>query len=79
VIFSVHDSDQTKQEIIAAGAHGFVSKGQDSQDLFRVVRDVLKSSIQAAGWAGMRDGLCHAKLRVLPVEQAMSAAMQGPV
>jgi DNA-binding NarL/FixJ family response regulator len=48
VIFSVHDSDQTKQEIIAAGAHGFVSKGQNSQDLFRVVRDVLKSSIQAA-------------------------------
>ena len=42
VIFSVHDSDQTKQEIIAAGAHGFVSKGKDSHDLLRVVRDVLK-------------------------------------
>jgi len=48
VIFSVHDSDQTKQEIIAAGAHGFVSKGKDSHDLLRVVRDVLKRNIQAA-------------------------------
>jgi len=48
VIFSVHDSDQTKQEIIAAGAHGFVSKGKDSNDLLRVVRDVLKRNIQAA-------------------------------
>src|SRR6266481_4318927 len=48
VIFSVHDSDQTRQEIIAAGAHGFVSKGKDSHDLLRVVRDVLKRNIQAA-------------------------------
>jgi two-component system NarL family sensor kinase len=48
VIFSVHDSDQTKQEIIAAGAHGFVSKGKDSHDLLRVVRDVLKRNIKAA-------------------------------
>jgi two-component system NarL family sensor kinase len=48
VIFSVHDSDQTKQEILAAGAHGFVSKGKDSHDLLRVVRDVLKRNIQAA-------------------------------
>jgi PAS domain S-box-containing protein len=48
VIFSVHDSDQTKQETIAAGAHGFVSKGKDSHDLLRVVRDVLKRNIQAA-------------------------------
>jgi PAS domain S-box-containing protein len=48
VIFSVHDSDETKQEVIAAGAHGFVSKGKDSHDLLRVVRDVLKRNIQAA-------------------------------
>jgi len=48
VIFSVHDSEQTKQETIAAGAHGFVSKGKDSHDLLRVVRDVLKRNIQAA-------------------------------
>jgi two-component system, NarL family, sensor kinase len=47
VIFSVHDSDQTKQEIIAAGAHGFVSKGKDSNDLLRVVRDVLNTNIRA--------------------------------
>jgi PAS domain S-box-containing protein len=54
VIFSVHDSDQTKQEIIAAGAHGFVSKGKDSHDLLRVVRDVLKRNIQAASAASIQ-------------------------
>jgi CheY-like chemotaxis protein len=48
VIFSVHDSDQTRQEVRAAGAHGFVSKGKDSNDLVRVVRDVLKRNTQAA-------------------------------
>src|SRR6266478_2361729 len=48
VIFSVHDSDQTQQEIRAAGAHGFVSKGKDSHDLLRVVRDVLQKNTQAA-------------------------------
>jgi two-component system, NarL family, sensor kinase len=48
VIFSVHDSDQTRQEIRAAGAHGFVSKGMESNDLLRVVREVLKRNTQAA-------------------------------
>jgi CheY-like chemotaxis protein len=48
VIFSVHDSDQTRQEVRAAGAHGFVSKGEDSHDLLRVVRDVFKRNTQAA-------------------------------
>ena len=48
VIFSVHDSDQTRQEVRAVGAHGFVSKGKDSHDLVRVVRDVLKRNTQAA-------------------------------
>jgi CheY-like chemotaxis protein len=48
VIFSVHDSDQTKQEIRAAGAHGFVSKGKDGHDLLRVVRDVLSTNNQSA-------------------------------
>jgi two-component system NarL family sensor kinase len=48
VIFSVHDSDQTRQEIRAAGAHGFVSKGKESNDLLRVVRDVLKQNTQIA-------------------------------
>jgi signal transduction histidine kinase/ActR/RegA family two-component response regulator len=43
VIFSVHDSDQTRQEIRAVGAHGFVSKDKDSRDLLRVVREVLNS------------------------------------
>jgi two-component system invasion response regulator UvrY len=47
VILPVHDSDQTKQEVIAAGAHGFVSKGKDGHDPLLVVHDVLKRSIQA--------------------------------
>ncbi|MGA2421004.1 MAG: response regulator [Candidatus Acidiferrum sp.] len=42
LVFSVHDSEQTKREIHAAGAHGFISKGKDAQDLLRIVRDVLR-------------------------------------
>jgi CheY-like chemotaxis protein len=54
VIFSVHDSDQTRQEVRAAGAHGFVSKGKDGHDLLRVVRDVLRTNkIQAASAASV--------------------------
>ena len=41
LVFSVHDSDQTIKEVHAAGAHGFISKGKDAQDLLRVVRDIL--------------------------------------
>jgi DNA-binding NarL/FixJ family response regulator len=48
VIFSVHDSDQTLQEIQAAGAHGFISKGKDASELLRVVREVLKGKSQSA-------------------------------
>jgi len=44
LVFSVHDSDQTIQEVHAAGAHGFISKGKDAQDLLRVVRDILNVS-----------------------------------
>lgn len=61
MIFSVHDSDQTKQEIRAAGAHGFVSKGKDSHDLLRVVRDVLNTNIQAASATSI-----HFKLQFRP-------------
>src|SRR5258708_7278541 len=48
VIFSVHDSEQPRQEARSAGAHGFVSKGEDSRELVRVVRHVLKRNTQAA-------------------------------
>jgi two-component system NarL family sensor kinase len=41
LVFSVHDSDQTVKEVHAAGAHGFISKGKDSHDLLRVVREIL--------------------------------------
>ena len=44
---------KTKQEIRAAGAHGFVCKGKDSHDLLRVVRDVLNTNIQAASAASI--------------------------
>jgi len=43
LVFSVHDSDQTKQEVHAAGAHGFISKGKDAQDLLRVIREILNA------------------------------------
>lgn len=48
LVFSVHDSDQTKRDVLSAGAHGFVSKGKDAQDLLRIVREVLKSNRQSA-------------------------------
>lgn len=48
LVFSVHNSDQTLQEITAAGAHGFISKGKDAQELLRVVRDVLKENTPSA-------------------------------
>jgi CheY-like chemotaxis protein len=47
LVFSVHDSDQTVQEAHAAGAHGFISKGKDGQDLLRVVRDILDVNSRA--------------------------------
>jgi len=47
VVFSVHDSDRTVQELRAAGAHAFLSKGEEAQDLLRVVRALLKGN--AAG------------------------------
>jgi PAS domain S-box-containing protein len=48
LVFSVHDSDQTVQEVHAAGAHGFISKGKDGQDLLRVVRDILNVNSRTA-------------------------------
>jgi PAS domain S-box-containing protein len=48
LVFSVHDSDQTKREIHAAGAHGFISKGKDAQDLIRIVREVLERNTPRA-------------------------------
>lgn len=48
LVFSVHDSDQTVQEVHAAGAHGFISKGKDAQDLLRVVRDILNAKTLSA-------------------------------
>jgi PAS domain S-box-containing protein len=41
LVFTVHDSDQTVKEIHAAGAHRFLSKSNASDDLLRVVRELL--------------------------------------
>jgi DNA-binding NarL/FixJ family response regulator len=42
LIFTVHDSDQTLKEIHAAGAHGYLSKNNASEDLLRVVKELLE-------------------------------------
>ena len=51
LVFSVHDSDQTIQEANAAGAHGFLSKGKDAQDLLRVIREILNANCLPASAA----------------------------
>ncbi len=48
LVFTVHDSDQTVKEIQAAGAHGFLSKSNASDDLLRVVRELLGTKGSAA-------------------------------
>jgi two-component system NarL family sensor kinase len=55
LVFSVHDSDQTVQEVHAAGAHGFISKGKDAQHLLRVVRDALNISSPTASASSISD------------------------
>jgi PAS domain S-box-containing protein len=44
LVFTVHDSDQTEKEVRAAGGHAYLSKNNASQDLLRIVRDLLESS-----------------------------------
>jgi two-component system NarL family sensor kinase len=48
LVFTVHDSDQTVKEIHAAGAHRFLSKSNASDDLLRVVRELLGTKGSAA-------------------------------
>jgi PAS domain S-box-containing protein len=43
LIFTVHDSEQTLKEIQSVGAHGYLSKGNASEDLLRVVKELLES------------------------------------
>lgn len=52
LVFTVHDSEQTKKEITAAGAHGYLSKNKAGQDLLRVVRELLGPKTAAAANAG---------------------------
>lgn len=44
LIFTVHDSDQTLKEIKAVGAHGYLSKSNASDDLVRVVKEILETN-----------------------------------
>ena len=44
LVFTVHDSEQTEKEVRAAGGHAYLSKNNASQDLLRVVRDLLEGS-----------------------------------
>jgi len=55
LIFTVHDSDQTMKEIQAAGAHGILSKSNASEDLLRVVKELLvtKEASSVAGSGGI--------------------------
>ena len=41
LVFTVHDSNQTVQEILSAGAQGYVSKAKAGQDLIQVVRSIF--------------------------------------
>lgn len=43
LIFTVHDSEQTLKEIQSVGAHAYLSKGNASEDLLRVVKDLLET------------------------------------
>jgi len=51
LVFTVHDSEQTVKEIQAAGAHRFLSKSNASDDLLRVVRELLGTNRSAAAAA----------------------------
>jgi DNA-binding NarL/FixJ family response regulator len=45
LIFTVHDSEQTVKEFQAAGAHGYLTKSNASDDLLRVVRDLFETDL----------------------------------
>jgi len=45
--FSVHDSKQIVEEILAAGAHGYLSKATAGQHLLHEVRSLLNERVQA--------------------------------
>jgi DNA-binding NarL/FixJ family response regulator len=45
--FSVHDSKQIVEEILAAGAHGYLSKATAGQHLVKEVRSLLNVKVQA--------------------------------
>jgi PAS domain S-box-containing protein len=47
LVFTVHDSDQTVKDILAAGAHACLSKSNASDDLLRVVKGLLESATVA--------------------------------
>jgi DNA-binding NarL/FixJ family response regulator len=44
LVFTVHDSDQATQEVLAAGAHAYLSKSRAGQDLLRTVQELLEDA-----------------------------------
>ncbi len=48
LVFTVHDSEQTEKEIYTAGAHGYLSKSNASNNLLRVVKELLKRNAPGA-------------------------------
>lgn len=44
LVFTVHDSDQATQEVLASGAHAYLSKSRAGQDLLRTVQDLLEEN-----------------------------------
>ncbi len=42
LVFTVHDSDQANQEVLAAGAHAYLSKNRAGQDLLRMVQELFE-------------------------------------
>jgi len=56
LIFTVHDSDQTIHEVQAAGAHGMLSKSNASEDLLRVVKELLATKQASSAAAATQTG-----------------------
>ena len=46
LVFTVHDSEQTAKEVRATGAHGYLPKGQEGEDLLHVVKTLLTTNTE---------------------------------
>ncbi|GAC1660572.1 MAG: hypothetical protein NVS9B4_11720 [Candidatus Acidiferrum sp.] len=46
LVFTVHDSEQTAKEVRATGAHGYLPKGKEGDDLLQVVKTLLAGNAE---------------------------------